>query len=351
MDAFMLKEDSMKVKTELLSSLQAHLPATHDGLDLADSIIIEDEHGGTLIVGSAAERYAPDTVKRRGGQPAQGSWRNFLRAAVAHSLGEGQHEKTVGFSAAASQIEFFRGKDRPGVKTLTEENYKLVRDAVKSIRFKHDLNEAWKTCELTIKETPVVNFEAEAVVKGLPDRYQTYLLWQLGFGDWQQLAMIDGRPEPTSMTLIDGVSGAYEIFEQRTGLSKANVRKAWSEEKLPEKNAFSGAKESAVELIYQCLRSYFHSRIGFQLNKIDKYRDRIAHIVLSGGSSKDNKILEVIGQEVEAENFRLIPIQKIMEQENLLIKDPVFATILGLIKQVDFAIDIGNSYIKTGVKK
>lgn len=341
----------MSIETKLLKSLQAHLPATHDGLDLTDSIIIEDEHGGALIVGTAAERYSPDTVKRRGGQPAQGSWRNFLRASVAHALGEGQHEKSVGFSAAASQIEFFRGKDRPGVKTLTEENYRLVREAVKSIRFKYDLNESWKTCELSIRESPIVNFEAEAVVKALPSRYQTYLLWQLGFGDWQQLAMIDGRPEPTSMNLIDGVSGAYEIFEQRTGLSKANVSKAWSEELLPEKNAFSGAKESAIDLIYQCLRSYFHSRIGFQLNKIDKYRDRIAHIVLSGGSSKDNKILEVIGAEVEAENFKLIPIAKIMEQENLALKDPVFATILGLMTSVNFAIDIGNSYIKTGVAR
>ena len=335
----------------LLESIQTFLPPTLEDIDLDKSIIIKDEYDSELIVGRGAQLYQPEGAKRRGGQPAQASWRNFLRAAVAESLGEGQHEKTLAFSAPQSQLEFFRGKSARGVSTLTEENVEIVKNTVSKIEFKHHPDEDWKVCNLSIREVPQVYFETACVAMGIPQRYKTYLIWQLGFGDWQQLAVIDGKPEPTSMELVDGIHGAYKIFEQKTGLSKSQTKIAWEQGQIPEVGGYNGKKTDASKHIIQSLGGYFNNRIGSMLNLIDPWRDRISHVVLAGGSSKDNKVLEVLSQEVEAEGLKVIPIFKIMEAENLPIKDPSFATILGLMSKADLLIDIGNSFIKVGVNK
>ena len=159
------------MKLKKLRTLQANLPRTPDGLDLSDSIIVEDEYGASVLVGAAAARYSPETGKRRGGQPKQSSW-GFLRAAVAHSLGGGNHKKAIAFSAPKTQIEFFRGKNSEGVTLLTEENTSLIRKTAEKIRFKYSINDPWQECCLDITETPIVNFETVAVVKGLPARYK-----------------------------------------------------------------------------------------------------------------------------------------------------------------------------------
>lgn len=338
------------MKKFMMRTLQANLPRTPDGLDLSDSIIVEDEYGASVLVGGAAARYSPETGKRRGGQPKQSSWRTFLRAAVAHSLGAGEHKKSVAFSAPKTQMEFFRGKNNEGVTLLTEENTSLIKKTTEKIRFKYKINDPWLECCLDITETPIVNFETVAVVKGLPPRYKTFVLWQLGFGDWQQLALVDAVPDPTSMTLIDGVEGALNIFQEKTGLSKSQAYDSWISGEIPEVGSYNGKKESAESIIFSCLKSYFNNRIGPLLNNIDRYRDRIHHVILSGGSSKSNQVLEALAGEIEAEGLKLIPIAKVMESENLEIKDPLFATILGLSSQAEFSIDVGNSYIKTGVR-
>jgi hypothetical protein len=249
-----------------------------------------------------------------------------------------------------SQVDFFRGSEAKGKKEITVENYEIIKKVLSNIRFKKSLNEDWQVANVTLEEVPLVHFECASVILGIPEKFRSYLLWQLGYGDWQQILMLDGRPIPTSMSLIDGISGAHEIFKQTNKLSHGQAAKAWETKLLPEKDSYNGITYDATEQIKRAISAYFSSKIGKQLNLIDQYRDRISHVILSGGSSKDEHVVEILRHELEAEGLKLITIQQIMEKNDLPIKDPSFATIAGISKNATLSIDIGNSYVKSGLR-
>ena len=43
------------------------VPKTSEPINLDKSIIIQDEYGSSILIGEAASKYSPDTIKRRGG--------------------------------------------------------------------------------------------------------------------------------------------------------------------------------------------------------------------------------------------------------------------------------------------
>ena len=344
-----MDEQMMADNVQMLESLQCSVPRTSELIELTDSVIIKDEYGCETIIGQAARNYSPEGTKRRGGNPKQLQYRNLLRGAVA-MLGEGEHVfNSIAFSTAEDSIQHWR--EKKGVRHVTSDQEKLIRETLSHIEFKHSLDEDWKVCSVLFDQKPIVQMEPIAVARAIPKKYKTYLLWQLGFGDWQQIAMLDNKPDPTTLKRVEGLQGAYRIFEQKTGISVGQARNAWETGLIPAANGLQDEKVSAKDLILQCTNSYFNTMVGSLLNEVDKNRDRIEHIILSGGSSKNKMVVDVIRQAVESEGLKLHLIESIMKKDELGLRDASYATIEGLQHLADLCIDVGNNYIKLGARK
>lgn len=336
------------LNTISIESLQCNIPTTPDPLDLTNSVIIKDDYDTPTIVGAAARTLTPESTKRRGGCPAQVPYRNLLKGAAA-MLGPGEHVfDSVAFTTAIDSIH--RWREKPGDQYVSPEQEKIIRSTLEKVEFKHAMDEEWQTCSISFRERAFVQMECVAVARSLPvDHYRTYLLWQLGFGDWQQLAMIDGKPIPGSMLRVDGIQGAYNIFEAKSGLSKGQARDAWEKKIIPEKGGMNGKSESAQQAILSSTSSHVNKMIGVLLNQIDSIRDRIHNIVLSGGTSRDRMVVEIIREAVASEdNLNLYLIEDIMKEEGLGVKNASFATVAGLNTLAPLCFDIGNNFIKLG---
>lgn len=318
-----------------------------------NSIIIEDD-GVEFIVGKTAQFEFPDSARAIGGTLKTPQYRRLLKAIVALSLGEGEHDISLALSVAQNWIENFR--DKAGSIKLSKENKELLETSLKEIKFRKGSSDApIKTCKINIQNEPTVYFETQAVTHCLPTQFKNYILWQIGHGDQQQTVMIDGKPVKNALQRVEGLSGAIKRFAKNTKLSEAEALKAWELGTRPESNEINGKRVDCTNEKRIAAREYFSHSISKLLNTMQDYRDRVRNIILSGGASKDSIAVEVLKEEVESTGwFKLHVINNLTIKDEKL-EDPVFVCAHGLANapimlQFDgkkLGIDVGNFALKS----
>ena len=96
-------------------------------------------------------------------------------------------------------------------------------------------------------ESAFVYSEIQAVAASIPPQLKTYVLWQLGHGDLQQVVVIDGKPQTSTLSQAEGIAGAINKFATLAGLSEGEALKAWHSNTVPEKNGMNGRRIDATK--------------------------------------------------------------------------------------------------------
>jgi hypothetical protein len=258
-------------------------------------------------------------------------------------------------SAAKDWIETFR--QTKGEYVFSEESTKLFEETISEIRFKTNSTlSPWKTCRVTSENRPMILFENQAVSYSLPRGVKSYILWQLGHGDWQQLTFVDGIPQPQTYQRVRGISGAIKEFAEITGLSLAEADKAWRIGTLPEAGGMNGIRVDCSAQKQLAAKKFIQQSIPSLLNETDLYSGRARKIVLSGGGAKDEFILEALKKEIsDVGKYDFIRINQIPTMEEY---DPSYTCVQGMLKFPDvlkysgniLAVDLGNSFLKSVVQ-
>ncbi len=329
----------------ILKALPAFItkePKSAMGEIMENSISIKDQ-GIWLTVGQVAQMVAPDHSRAFGGNLRQPNFRRLLKAAVAFTLGEGNFR--LNLSMAASQQHFQDFVDNNN--QLDEEQLSILHDTVRSIEFRASPNAPSQHCFLELDNVQIL-YETQAVLQTIPKSLRSYILWQLGHGDLQQVTMYDGRPIPNTHARVEGLSSAIRDFASYINLPMADAVTAW-QNGLRTKNDTLGQETSDVfEEKLRAIREYFATATQDLLNLNDPYRQRASAIILSGGGAKDQMVLDCLREEVESGgHYKLFAIHELPVNTPEL-NDPAFTCVQGLLKTGNIALDIGNSSLKTG---
>jgi len=338
-----------------LVEIPAHI--THvpmgDPLDLSPRSIIIEDAGSEYLIGEDARSEKPDSVRQFGGALDVPQYRRLLKGLVAHLLGEGTHSLTPTLSAAHHMIDRFR--TNKGSVSLSAEARQLLVETLSEIRFKKGRSDAaWKTCSVQFADEPRVYFEYQAVFEALPDDIKSCLIWQMGYGDWQQSLIIDRRPMRDSGKRTEGLSGAVKLFAKRLGVAFGDAVVAWETELIPDRNAGSGlngvTKNCRAEKI-DALRHWIGAGLGELLPSIEQWRTRFKSCIVSGGLCKDETFWKVFTEELSGQTFKLHRVHELPEQfRNDRTQDSSMAVVHGLLRKGTLALDPGNGRLKAGVR-
>lgn len=313
-----------------------------------DSIIIVESDGKEFVVGATATRYNPDGGRVFGGSVKDRHYQRLVCALLAKGLGEGDHEITMGLSAAKQFIDEFRA--HKGSTALNDEAVDMLAGVVKEIKYKVGSSDSpTKTCRVSLKpdESVHVLFETEAVCRVIPKKAKTYLLMQIGGGDWQSVVVVDGNMMHNTHSRVEGVSGAQKKLASLLKLSRAETQEAWISETRP--NGMGGKRECCIVEKTRAANAYIFEQIPGILNNIEGYTDRIKAVVVSGGAVNDETFMSQLKEEMP-QSLRVFTIKELhaasSDDESTEI-DPVFACAYGLASLgVSAALDIGNSHLK-----
>jgi hypothetical protein len=316
----------------------------------ANSIIIEDD-GCEYLIGEAAGQESLKSQRQVGGSLKRPQYKRLLKGLVASILGEGKHKVTPSLSASLQWIDLFR--EGVGQSLLSEENKKLLKEAISEIKFKTGSNlSPLKLCQVEFDEKAFIFSEIQAVASAIPPQLKTYVLWQLGHGDLQQVVIIDGKPQTSTLAQAEGIAGAINKFAALTKLSESEALKAWHSNTIPEKNGMNGVRIDATKYKTMAINQYYNEVFASLINKNEKYKERATNIVLSGGGAKDNMFVDILKREVEADGiYKLYKINE-LPVKDLRCDDPSFTCVNGLLSIVQntgskiLALDVGNSYLK-----
>jgi hypothetical protein len=340
----------------LLAEIPAHI--THvpmgDPFDLSPKSIIVHDSGSEYLIGEDARTEKPDSVRQFGGALDVPQYRRLLKGLVAHILGEGSHEVSPALSAAHHMIDRFRSAK--GSVTLSTEARASLNEALSEIKFKTGRSDSsWKTCNVKFQDEPRVYFEYQAVFEALPENIKSCLIWQIGYGDWQQSLIIDRRPMKDSGQRIEGLSGAVKIFAKKTGLAFGDAVVAWEKERFSDRNASSGLngiqKDCRAEKM-EALRHWIGAGLGDLLPSLEQWKTRFKSCIISGGLCKDETFWQVFKEELSGQTFNLYRVNELPEQfQSTKISDSSMAVIHGLLEKGNLALDPGNGRLKAGYRK
>lgn len=313
-----------------------------------DSIILVDDDGLETIVGANALDLAPNGGRVFGGTPEDRHYQRLVQALVAKGLGAGEHIITAGLSAPAQFVNTFR-KDK-GSSELNPVSRGALAAALKEIKFREGRSDAQlKVCRVTLvedKPTPVL-YETEAVSKVMPVQARSYLLCQIGCGDWQSVAVVGGKVMHHTHQRVPGVSGAEAKLQDLLHLSRSETKRAWLRGERPSKSMASDFV-SCEEEKRRAARAHIAESLPSILNSLEGYHDRISAVVISGGAVHDEVFMEQLKAELPSTltPFTLSDLKILdFDQENMM--DPVFACASGIKSLgVSVALDIGNSHLK-----
>jgi hypothetical protein len=318
-----------------------------------NSIIIEDE-SHEYLVGEAASEESLKCHRQVGGSLARPQYQRLLKALVAKTLGEGEHRVTMALSSSKQWLSKFR-RDIGSIY-FSDENETLLSEIVKDIRFKTKTNiSEWKSCRITLEKPTFVFLETQAVFNVIPPQLKSYVLWQIGHGDLQQVVLIDGRAQTETIAQAEGLIGAISKFASNLGISEAQAIKSWHTNILPNSEDMQNVGIDATPYKIKAIKSYYNEVFAALLNKNEKYKEKVKSIILSGGAIKDGIFVDCLKQEIESEG-----IYKIHKINDLPIKDircenPSLTCVYGLMqgarlltpKGKILALDLGNSYLKS----
>lgn len=317
----------------------------------SNSIIIEDD-GNEYLIGKAAGEESLKSQRQVGGSLKRPQYRRLLKGLVASILREGNHQVSAALSAPLQWLDYFR--DGAGKTILNDESQRILIETISEIKFKTASNiSPWKICRVEINDPARVYAEIQAVSASIPSPLKTYVLWQLGHGDLQQVVIIDGKPQSSTLCHAEGISGAISKFATITGLSESEALKAWHLNTIPEKDGMNGLRIDASKQKAIAINKYYNEVFASLINKNEKYKERATKIVLSGGGAKDDMLVSLLRKEVESDG-----IYKLFKINDLPIKDircddPSFTCVHGLTSIAAqfqsskiLALDIGNSYLK-----
>jgi hypothetical protein len=336
----------MASKLVSLPSYVSEVPREPIELD-EKSIIIEDE-GVPYLCGHAASLETPNGSRIFGGSFNRGTFRRFVKAAVAAALGEGEHSISAAMSAAHESLDLFR--DGPGTYFLNSENERLFSETVSEIRFKTDSsNSNWKLCQVRLKEKTFVIHECQSVALAIPNQLKNYFGLQLGHGDIQQWLILDGRPMRQALIRREGIAGAKRKFAELTKLSTAEAEKAWIRNSMPKPGGMNGETIDCSKEKSQAMSLHFSPIVGEFINAIDPYKDRIKNGILSGGGAKDDMVCSFLKGEVEASGYYILHKVSELPIKDERCDDPIFTCVHGLLSKAQLALDIGNNSLKVGL--
>jgi hypothetical protein len=337
----------MEMKKIMMASHSATLPHNIPTSKLhADSIILVDEDGLETVVGSSAFVFNPDGGRIFGGSPTDQHYQRLVRALLAKGLGAGEHEVTIGLSAAQQYVMSFRAN-----KSTTDLNIdatKALADAIKEIRFREGSTDgAIKTCRVSLVENkPVaVLYETEAVTRIMPPQAQSYLLNQIGSGDWQSCCVIDRKVQHQTHRRVQGISGAEQKLKDILGLSLVETKKAWMKGQRPDGTLASEVVSCEAEKA-RAARAHITEQLPSLLNSLDGLHDRIGAVVISGGAVHDEAFIAQLKKEIPS-NLVTITLKDLKISDGDGELDPSYACAMGIQSLgVSVAMDIGNSFLK-----
>lgn len=309
---------------------------------MRNSISIKDQ-GIWLTVGEAAQVLAPDNSRAYGGNLKQPNFRRLVKAAVAFTLGAGTHRLSIALAASRQNFSAFVDRNN----RLDEEQRMILADIVRNIEFREHPLAPVQSCQVEITASEIL-YETQAVLQSVPSTLRSYVLWQLGHGDLQQITMYDGRPIPTTHARVEGLSSAIRDFARYVELPMADAVNAWQSGQRYRNDSLELDTADVYEEKQRAIREYFATATQDLLNLNEPYRQRSVAIVLSGGGAKDPMVVDCLREEIESGNhYRLFVVSELPGQAEEL-KDPAFTCVQGLLKSADLALDIGNSSLKTG---
>ena len=342
---------SQEIRTVEIPAHITHLPYG-DPFDLSkDSIIIEDS-GTEYLIGGDARSEKPDSVRQFGGSLDSPQYRRLLKGLIAYTLGEGEHSCSVAISAAHHQMNKFR--DGPRKFILSDSARELMLDTTQEIKFKKNRSdEQWKILKMTPQDDIRVFYEYQAVSLSIPADIKSFILWQIGYGDWQQTALVQRKPMNDASHRLEGLSGAVKLFAKKSGLAFGDAVEAWRTEVMPDANADSGLNGKTVScktLKENCLRHWIGAATGDLLPTIEQWRTRIKNLIVSGGLAKDETFWRIFQEEMQGQSLKLWRYHELPEKFSMDTRDSSMSCVYGLLKRADLALDPGNGRLKAGVK-
>ncbi len=321
--------------------------------DLSENSIIIDDNGLEYLIGEDARSQSWDSTRMHGGQFGVPQYRNLVRALVAKTLGEGEHETTLALAASHQWIDEIR--EHPRSVLFKPEQKELLKSTIADIKFKTSIDSAWKHCRVKLTEDPKVYHELAAVAFVIPkDKYRNFVLWQLGHGDLQQIVFVDGQPILDTIMRTEGISYAIKKLGENLGIQNQSLAEmAWLNEFTQTAGEMNGKTAACVDQKIKAIRAYFNQQVlGTTLNRVQPYKHKVSNVILSAGGAKDNLFVQTLREEVENIGYKFWPINQLKgidtldaaQQEKL--SDPRFTAAQGLKTKAEVAIDIGNSALK-----
>lgn len=303
-----------------------------------NSIIIEDE-GASFLVGSDAISFMSNTGRQLGGSLAHPYYRRLLKAVVAMSLGEGSHKHSVGLSAAHKMMPEFRGDDSAN---LSEKNEVLLASYLKDIKFKTGNSVAeWKHCKVEVEAPSQALYEYQASILSLSERFSSGLFWQLGFGDFQQVLLLDGRIMPEATVQCEGLIGAIRLFAGKLGVPVDRAISAWESETMA--TNLKGTPIDVSDIKRESLSHWSSGVLGKLNANYAPFIHEFENAIVSGGPVRDETVWTVLMSEINTNGLNFFPISE------LGTVDPLFSSVIGILENSTLAIDIGNGRLKAGV--
>lgn len=325
----------------------APVPA-NDFFEISDDSIVIEDGGASFLIGRDAE-LSSNGGRQLGGGIGHPYYRRLLKATLAGLLGEGKHKYSIAFSAAHHMISEFRGPDS-GVN-LSSDIEAILKSTLSSIKFKKgDWKSDWKECSVDIQGEPKAYYEYQATLFSLPMPISTGLVWQTGYGDFQQILMLRGRPVPETICRTEGIIGAIKIFAESLGLSTDRAIIAWESEEIV---GLSGTIRNLKEAKKSALTYWASSNIAKLTSLYAPFAKEFDVAIVSGGPIKDATVWEVLIGELNRNGISFYPISELPEQlaGNHEAIDPSFSAVEGLLTRAELAVDIGNGRLKAGVSK
>ena len=308
---------------------------------MKNSITIRD-NDIWLTVGQAAQILSPESSRGYGGSFKQPNFRRLVKAAVANTLGEGQHKVSVALSASKQNFPQFVNANNE----MDHDQRMLLEETLQHIEYRCHPLEPMKQCSVEVKDVKIL-YETQAVLQAIPKELKSYVLWQLGHGDLQQVTLFDGRPIPTTHRRVEGLSSPIRDFAEYIDLPLADAVVAWQTGQRTRSDNIKGETDDIFKEKKRAIQEYFATATQDLLNVNEPYKQRSIAIVLSGGGAKDPMVVDCLRQEIESGgHYKLFVVDDLPGPES--VNDPLYTCVQGLLQVGDLALDVGNSSLKTG---
>lgn len=331
-----------------VQSFISFLP-TKDNIDLGSQSIIVDDNGTPYLVGTDAGLEQCGSERAFGGSLRNPQYRVLLKAIVAKTLGEGDFSLDIAMSAAFGEVDKFRNDSR--ATTLKPEDQALLENALAEIKFKQFKSDGpWKICRVSVSAPATILAECRAVSAALPEGLKSYVLWQLGHGDFQQVVVVDSRVQANAVHKAVGLGGAIRRFADLAGISLADASKSWRTGTRIIPGDYNGKQIDCEAEKRRAINEHFFTTIGTALNLAKPYAGRAKNIVLSGGGAKDEATVSVLRELAEADGNHKLHLVNQVPHADKFCEDPTFTVVHGLSKWASLALDVGNGSLKGGYR-